>query len=366
MSCDFLKLAVPGVAALQPYQPGKPIEELERELGIKDIVKLASNENALGPSPAVMDALATVNDLYRYPDGNGFALKRALSEFHEIRPEQITLGNGSNDILEFAARAFLNDGYSCVYSEHAFAIYPLVTQAVGARGIETPAKNYGHDLQSMLASITDDTRLVFIANPNNPTGTCLHTAELRQFMDNVPENVFVLIDQAYYEYAGEADYPNCIRWLDDYQNLIVTRTFSKAYGLAGLRVGYSISHPDLADLLNRVRQPFNVNSIALQSAEIGLRDQEHIERTIEFNRGGMAQLVAGLDSMGVHFIPSSANFISIDMEQTAMPIYEQLLREGIIVRPIASYGMPNHLRVTIGLEQENDRFLTALSKILSK
>ena len=366
MSCDLLKLATPGVAGLHPYQPGKPIEELERELGITDIIKLASNENALGPCPAVMAALASVTDLYRYPDGNGFALKRALSEFHTISPEQITLGNGSNDILEFAARAFLTDRHSCVFSEHAFAIYPLVTQAVGARGIETPARDYGHDLPAMLAAIADDTRLLFIANPNNPTGTCLNATVLRQFMDNVPGHVIVLVDQAYYEYAGDEDYPDCIKWVNDYQNLIVTRTFSKAYGLAGLRVGYSVSSPELADLLNRVRQPFNVNSIALQSAVLALRDQEHIERTIQFNRAGMAQLVTGLDSMGVHFIPSSANFISIDMEQTAMPVYEQFLRQGIIVRPIASYGMPNHLRVTVGLAQENDRFLTALAKILSK
>lgn len=366
MSCDLLDLATPGVAGLHPYQPGKPIEELERELGITDIVKLASNENALGPSPKVMAALAGVTELYRYPDGNGFALKRALSEFHQVRPEQITLGNGSNDILEFAARVFLTERHSCVYSQHAFAIYPLVVQAVGARCIETPANNYGHDLAAMLAAISDDTRLVFIANPNNPTGTCLNEGELRQFMDAVPGRVIVLVDQAYFEYAGDGDYPDCIRWPDDYPNLIVTRTFSKAYGLAALRVGYSVSHPDMADLLNRVRQPFNVNSIALQSAEIALSDQEHIERTIRFNRDGMAQLIAGLDSMGVHFIPSSANFISVNLEQTAMPVYERLLREGIIVRPIAGYGMPDHLRVTIGLEQENDRFLTALAKILSK
>ena len=366
MSCDLLKLANPGVAGLHPYQPGKPIEELERELGITDIIKLASNENALGPSPKVMQALAGVTELYRYPDGNGFALKQALSKFHQVRPEQITLGNGSNDILEFAARVFLSERHSCVFSQHAFAIYPLAVQAVGARAIGTAAHNYGHDLPAMLAAIADDTRLVFIANPNNPTGSCLGEAELRQFMDGVPEHVIVLVDQAYFEYAGNDDYPDCIKWLDDYPNLIATRTFSKAYGLAALRVGYSVSHPQLADLLNRVRQPFNVNSIALQSAEIALGDQEHIEQTIQFNRDGMDQLVAGLDSMGVHFIPSSANFISIDLEQTAMPVYEQLLREGIIVRPIASYGMPNHLRVTIGLEQENDRFLTALAKILSK
>lgn len=366
MSCDLLKLATPGVAGLHPYQPGKPMAELERELGITNIIKLASNENALGPSPAVLAAVAASTDLQRYPDGNGFVLKQVLSEFHGIGPEQITLGNGSNDILEFAARAFLTDQHSCVFSEHAFAIYPLVTQAVGARGIETPAKNYGHDLPAMLESITDDTRLLFIANPNNPTGTCLTAAELRQFMDAVPEHVIVLVDQAYFEYAGSTDYPNCIEWVDDYQNLIVTRTFSKAYGLAALRVGYSVSHPELADLLNRVRQPFNVNSVAQQAAAVAIRDQDHIEKSIQFNRDGMVQLVAGLDSMGVHFIPSSANFISINLEQTAMPIFEQLLREGIIVRPIAGYGMPDYIRVTVGLEEENDRFLTALAKVLSK
>ena len=366
MGCDFLKLAAPGIAGLQPYQPGKPIEELERELGITDIIKLASNENAMGPSPRVIEALPAMTDLYRYPDGNGFILKQALSEIHGISPERITLGNGSNDILEFAARAFLTDRYNSVFSEHAFAIYPIVTQAVGARGIVTPAKNYGHDLTAMLAAITADTRLVFIANPNNPTGTCLHTAELQQFLEQVPEHVIVLMDQAYYEYAGSGDYPDCIKWLDQYRNLIVARTFSKAYGLAGLRVGYAVSHPQLADLLNRVRQPFNVNSIALRAAVIALRDQAHIEKTVRFNLTGMRQIIAGLDSMGLHFIPSSANFICIDLEQNAQSIYEQLLRAGVIVRPVASYGLPNHLRVTIGHEQENNRFLVALAGILSK
>ena len=366
MSCDFIKLAVPGVAGLQPYQPGKPIEELERELGISDIIKLASNENALGPSPRVIAALPEMADLYRYPDGNGYVLKQALAEMHDVDTGQITLGNGSNDILEFAARVFLRDGRSSVFSEHAFAIYPIVTQAVGARGIVTPAKNYGHDLTAMLAAIGDDTRLVFIANPNNPTGTCLRTAELQAFLDQVPEHVIVLMDEAYFEYARGGDYPECIQWLDRYRNLIVARTFSKAYGLAALRVGYAVSHPLLADLLNRVRQPFNVNSIALRSAVIALQDQAHIEQAVRFNKAGMRQLIAGLDSMGIHFIPSSANFICIDMEQDAQPIYEQLLRAGVIVRPVASYGMPDHLRVTIGLEQENDRFLSALAGILSK
>ena len=366
MSCDFLKLAVPGIAGLQPYQPGKPIEELERELGISNIIKLASNENALGPSPRVIEAMPAMTDLYRYPDGNGYILKQALSEIHGVRLDQITLGNGSNDILEFAARAFLTERHSSVFSEHAFAIYPIVTQAVGARGIVTPAKNYGHDLKAILTTIAEDTRLVFIANPNNPTGTCLSTGELQAFLDQVPEQVIVLMDQAYYEYAYGGDYPDCVQWLDRYRNLIVARTFSKAYGLAALRVGYAVSHPQLADLLNRVRQPFNVNSIALRAAVIALQDQAHIEQVVRFNQAGMRQLIAGLDSMGIHFIPSSANFLCIDMEQNAQPIYEQLLRAGVIVRPVASYSLPNHLRVTIGREQENDRFLTALAGILAK
>lgn len=366
MSCDLLKLATPGVAGLQPYHPGKPVEELERELGISNIIKLASNENALGPSPAVLATLPTITDLYRYPDGNGFALKQALSEFHGVSADQITLGNGSNDILDFVARVFLTDRHSSVFSEHAFAIYPIVTRSIGAEGRVVPARNYGHDLSAMLEAISDNTRVVFIANPNNPTGTCLLTEELRHFMDGVPEHVIVLMDQAYYEYAQEDDYPNCIQWLDDYRNLVVTRTFSKAYGLAGLRVGYGISHPELADLMNRVRQPFNVNSVALKTAEVALNDQQHIKKAIEFNRDGMRQLIEGLDSMGIHFIPSSANFISIDLEQNAYPVYEQLLAEGVIVRPVESYGMPNHLRVTIGLEEQNKRFLDALSKILSR
>ena len=365
MSCDFLKLAAPGVAGLQPYQPGKPIEELERELGIRDIIKLASNENALGPSPSVIAALPHMTDLYRYPDGNGYILKQALAGFHGVQVEQITLGNGSNDILEFAARAFLTERHSSVYSAHAFAIYPIVTQAVGARGIEVPARDYGHDLEAMLAAIKADTRLVFIANPNNPTGTCLYAAELRAFLDQVPDHVIVLMDQAYFEYARSGDYPDCVQWLHTYPNLIVTRTFSKAYGLAALRVGYAVTQPLLADLLNRVRQPFNVNSIALRAATIALKDQAHIEQAVRFNADGMRQLIAGLDSMGIHFIPSSANFLCIDLEQDAQPLYEQLLRAGVIVRPVASYGLPRHLRVTIGHEHENTRFLTALAGILA-
>ncbi len=366
MSCDLLSLAAPGVARIHPYEPGKPITELERELGISDIIKLASNENALGPSLHVAELLRALPDIYRYPDGNGFALKQALSRFHKVKPAQITLGNGSNDILDLVARAFVTDRDQVVFSEHAFAIYKLVTMSVGAEDIEIPARDYGHDLTAMLAAVTEKTRLIYIANPNNPTGTWLGAAELRHFLDELPEEVIVLMDQAYYEYAHGPDYPNCIDWLDEYSNLVVARTFSKAYGLAGLRVGYGISHTDVADLMNRVRQPFNVNSIALMTAEAALEDQEHITRSVTFNNQGMQQLIQGLDEMEIKFIPSRANFLCIDLGQPALDIYQRLLREGVIVRPVGSYGMPNHLRVTVGKEEENTRFLAALERITGR
>ena len=366
MTCDLLGLATPGVAGILPYQPGKPIEELERELGLSNIIKLASNENAFGPSPAVVQGLARFKDLLRYPDGNGFLLKRALAGFHHIDPRQITLGNGSNDILDLVVRVFVTDRDETLYARHAFAIYPIVTQAVGARAVEVPARNWGHDLDAMAAAITDRTRVIFIANPNNPTGTWLRGDELDAFMQRVPENVIVLMDQAYFEYVLEAGYPDCITWVRRYPNLIATRTFSKVYGLAALRVGYSVSHPDVADLLNRVRQPFNVNSVALQLAEIALGDQAHIKKCIECNRTGLRQLAEGLDGMGIHFIPSVANFLCLDLQQPAAELYQSLLREGVIVRPIAGYGMPDHLRVTVGLPEENRYFLEALAKVLSR
>jgi len=364
MSCDLLSLATPGVASIQPYNPGKPMAELERELGITDIIKLASNENANGPAPGVIEALSRLPDLGRYPDGNGFALKQALSDFHHIKAEQITLGNGSNDILDFIARVFVTDKQQIIFSEHAFAIYPIVTRAIGAEAIITPARDWGHDLEAMREAVTDKTRLIFIANPNNPTGTWLDDKALEQFMLDIPDHVIVLMDQAYYEYVRVPGYPNCMEWIDRFPNLVVTRTFSKAYGLAALRIGFSISHPDVADLLNRVRAPFNVNSVALHAAEIALSCQDHVSQSVISNDKGMQQLVEGLDSMGIHFIPSVANFICIDVQQSAIDIYEKLLREGVIVRPIAGYGMPNHLRVTVGLEEENEKFLTALARVL--
>ena len=366
MSCDLLSLATKGVAGLQAYHPGKPIEELQRELGLSDIIKLASNENPLGISQKVLDAITSTKDLSRYPDGNGFNLKKALAEKHNVNANQITLGNGSNDVLEMVARAFVTSEHQVIYAQHSFAVYPIVTQAVGAEHVVVPAVEWGHDLPAMLDAVTDKTRLMFIANPNNPTGTWAENKDLRLLLENIPDNVIVLVDEAYFEYAQfEEGYPDTSLWLNDFKNLIVTRTFSKAYGLAGLRVGYALSHPDIANLLNRVRQPFNNNTLALVAAETALSDTAYIEKSIEVNKNGMQQLILAFDDMGLEFIPSKGNFICVDFEQPADQLYQELLKAGVIVRPIANYGMPNHLRITIGLESENKKFINALGKILA-
>ena len=366
MSCDLFSLATSGVAGLQPYHPGKPIEELQRELGLDEVIKLASNENPLGPSQHVLDAIASTKDLSRYPDGNGFNLKNALADKHNIDPECITLGNGSNDVLEMTARAFVTSEHQVIYSQHSFAVYPIVTQAVGAEHVVIPANEWGHDLTAMLKAVTDRTRLMFIANPNNPTGTWINRIDLRNLLENIPDYVIVLVDEAYFEYAiSEENYPDSTLWLNEFNNLIVTRTFSKAYGLAGLRIGYSLSHPDIANLLNRVRQPFNNNSLALVAAETALQDTQYIERSVEVNRSGMKQLILAFDDMGLEFIPSKGNFICVDFEQPTDEIYQGLLNSGVIVRPIANYGMPNHLRISIGTEEENRKFINELGKILS-
>lgn len=366
MSIDALQLAVPGVRGLLPYQPGKPIAELEREYGVRNAIKLASNENPLGPSPKALAAVvALLPELARYPDGGGFALKHALSEKLQVTAAQITLGNGSNDILEFAARVFVNPGDEVIFSAHAFAVYPIVTQAVGGRAVITPAQHWGHDLAAMQRAISAATRLIFIANPNNPTGTWLSQAALRDFLRAVPERVMVVLDEAYFEYAEEPDYAHGMVLLRDYPNLIVARTFSKAYGLAGLRVGYGVSNDRVADLLNRVRQPFNVNSLALAAAVAALDDDAHVQRTRALNRAGMQQLIAGFRALRLEYIPSVGNFICVRVGQGAA-VYEKLLRAGVIVRPVANYGMPEYLRITIGLEQENRRFLEALQKTLGR
>lgn len=365
MACDFISLAAPGVQKLSPYQPGKPIEELERELGISDIIKLASNENPLGCSPRVLTAIESgLSELSLYPDGNGFVLKKALSDFYNRPLEEITLGNGSNDILELVGRAFLQPGDEAVFSQHSFAVYPLVAQAVGATGVCVPAQRWGHDLAAMAAAVSDRTRVVFIANPNNPTGTWVEERELDAFLMALPENVLVVLDEAYGEYVEEGYLPNGLDYLDRYPNVIVARTFSKAYGLAALRVGYAFAHPDITNVMNRVRQPFNVNALALRAAVAALGDQEFVARSRASNATGMKQLIEGIKQLGLSYIPSRGNFLSIDLRREGLPVYQALLRQGVIVRPVANYGMPNFLRVTIGSPVENERFLAALKAVL--
>jgi len=363
---SIASLAPDYIRAIMAYQPGKPISELAREMGIPEesIVKLASNENPLGMSARARDAAITaIGEISRYPDGGAFALKKALCARFGVEPAQLVIGNGSNDILELASQAFLAPGLSAVYSRHAFAVYPLATNARGARGIEVAAKNFGHDLDAMAAAIEPQTRVVFIANPNNPTGTFVPGAELEAFLAKVPRHVLVVLDEAYTEYLAPEQRYDSIAWLARFPNLLVSRTFSKAYGLAGLRVGYAIAHPEVADLMNRVRQPFNVSSVALAAAEAALDDDEFLARSAEVNRRGMAQLVAAFRELGLEWIPSAGNFVTFKVGD-AIGVNQALLRQGVIVRPIAAYGMPHWLRVSIGLPEENARFIDALRQAL--
>ncbi|EON90931.1 histidinol-phosphate aminotransferase [Marinobacter lipolyticus SM19] len=367
MSIDYQSLAVRGVQALSPYQPGKPIDELARELGLDpaDIIKLASNENPLGPSEkALAAAREALSELCLYPDGNGFDLKQALAARFGVDMSQITLGNGSNDVLEVITRCFADVESEVVFSQYAFAVYPLVTQAIGAKGVPVPAKDWGHDLDAMAAAVTDRTKLVFVANPNNPTGTVHNAEAILAFLERIPERVVVVLDEAYCEYLQGEGYADGVELLSRFPNLIVCRTFSKAWGLAALRVGYSISSPEIADILNRVRQPFNVDTIALAAATAVLEDEAYVQRSRKVNVSGMAQLEAGFGELGLSFIPSAGNFIAVDVGDDAMGVYQSLLEQGVIVRPIAGYGMPRHLRVSIGLERENAKLLKALSNAL--
>lgn len=361
--CD---LAPEYIRAIAPYQGGKPISELAREMGLNeaDIVKLASNENPLGMSPKAMMAVeGAIEDIARYPDGNAFALREAVSRQYGVAASQIVFGNGSNDILELAARAFLQPGDEAIYSQHAFAVYPLVTQAVGAKGVVVPAKEYAHDLDGFLKAITPKAKLVFIANPNNPTGTLIKKDALKAFLDAAPEHMLVLLDEAYDEYLNETDKSEAISWLAQYPNLIISRTFSKAYGLAGLRVGFGLMQAEIADIMNRVRQPFNMNSIAQAAAVASLADDDFVARSYAANQAGMAQLTQGLRKLGLEYIPSYGNFVSFKVKNAAQ-VNHELLKNGVIVRPVANYEMPDYLRVSVGLFSENAKFLQALEKIL--
>jgi histidinol-phosphate aminotransferase len=356
------------VRAIAPYQPGKPISELAREMGLKEksIIKLASNENPLGVSPRAKAAIKkAIAELGRYPDGNAFELKAALARRYGVPEDCIVVGNGSNDLLEMAAAVFLSPGRSAVYSQHCFAVYPLATQARGARSIVVPAKDYGHDLQSMLAAVAPDTRVVFIANPNNPTGTFVSGAELEAFIALLPREVAVVVDEAYTDYLPRELRYDSVAWLKKYPNFILTRTFSKVYGLAGLRVGFGLMQPGVAELLNRVRQPFNVNSLALAAATAALEDKKFVAKSTRMNRLGLVKLERALKTLGLETIPSCANFVTFRVSRAGM-VYEKLLRQGVIVRPLGGYEMPDHLRVTVGTPRENETFLKALRAALDE
>ncbi len=363
---QFINIANKGVKSLSPYQAGKPIEELERELGIRNIIKLASNENPFGfPQSAKQAIERRLNDLTRYPDANGFELKAAIAEKFGLHADQITLGNGSNDLIELFAHTFASEHDEIIYSQYAFIVYPLITKAIGATAREIAAKNWGHDLDGFLAAINDNTKLIYIANPNNPTGNFLTQAEINRFLAQVPAHVIVVLDEAYTEFTAPDERVDSFALVERYPNLIVSRSLSKAYGLAGLRIGYAVSHPEIADLLNRVRQPFNCNALALVAAVAVLNDDEFVQKAAANNRAEMKRYEDFCRQHQLAYIPSKGNFITLDFKRPAAPIYDALLREGVIVRPIAGYGMPNHLRVSIGLPQENDRFFTALLKVLN-
>ncbi|WP_373379513.1 histidinol-phosphate transaminase [Cupriavidus nantongensis] len=359
------------VRAISPYVAGKPIAEVAREFGLDEagIVKLASNENPLGmPESARTAVAAAVAELGRYPDANGFALKGALSARFGVPADWLTLGNGSNDILELAAHALVEPGQSIVYAEYSFAVYALATQEIGARAIEVPARDYGHDLDAMAAAIAPDTRLVFIANPNNPTGTFLPAAQIEAFLQRVPRHVVVVLDEAYNEYLDADQQYDAIAWVRRYPNLMVSRTFSKAYGLAGLRIGYAVAQPELTDLLNRIRQPFNVNSVAQAAAIAALADTDFLRRSAELNRDGKRQLTEAFDRLGLEYVPSSGNFVLVrvgDDDGAGARVNLALLRQGVIVRPVGNYNLPRWLRVTIGLREENAAFIAALERALA-
>ena len=348
------------ILSLSPYQGGKPISELQRELGLDKVVKLASNENPLPVSDKVHTSIEqAISEVGRYPDGNGFELKQAISKYLSVSTECITLGNGSNDILELLARiSVCHTNDEVIFSQYAFVVYPLVTKALGAKAVVTPANDFGHDLDAMLLVITDNTKLIFIANPNNPTGTLLEYSTVYAFLSKVPSSVIVVLDQAYIEYLDDDN--NSINWLKEFDNLVITRTFSKAYGLAGLRVGYSLSSSEIADYLNRIRQPFNVNHIAQSAAIAALADEDFLQESILSNRQGLLQLTNGFEALGLSYIPSSANFIAVKVDEPSV-VYQALLDKGFIVRPVE---MKNYLRVSVGTKNENAAFLDALKLVL--
>lgn len=357
----------PFVKDLIPYVPGKPVEELERELGITGAIKIASNENPIGPSPLALEAIRkTLESINRYPDGDAFYLKHKLAKSLGVKPERLIFGNGSNDVIDVAARTFLSPGDEAVMGEHAFIVYPIVTKLAGANAVISPMPRHTHDLKDMYSRITPRTKAVFIANPNNPTGTMVPREELEWFLDKVPGDVLVLIDEAYFEYVEAPDYPDSLDYTGSGTSIITVRTFSKIYGLAGLRIGYGVGHEAMISDMQKSRHPFNTSSLAQAAAMAALDDYDHVEKSKKVNREGLAYLSDELAKLGLPFAPSYTNFILLDLGHDPMPVYNALLREGVIVRPVGIYGLKTHLRVSIGLKEENERFIRALKKVLGR
>ena len=363
----FLENLNQGVLGLKPYEPGLPLEQTQKKLGLEKVIKLASNENPLGPSPKALDLLkgqlnSFSSDLNRYPDGNAYDLKEAISKKYSVDMNQITIGNGSNDLIEFVSRCFLGEGKKAIYSQHGFAIYPLAIKSTGAVPIKSKAKNWGHDLELMKDLVDDKTKLIFIASPNNPTGTAKTLKEIKDFLNNLPEDILVFLDQAYFEYIEGTEFDIPFSLIDDYPNLVISRSFSKAHGLAALRLGFCISNPELSDYLNRVRQPFNANSLALDLGKIALSDQEHIDKSVKINSSGMERVKTAFDSFNYSYIESWGNFISFDAKQDSDVAFQYFLKKGVILRSLKVYEMPQHLRVSIGTEEEMDFFLKVLEE----
>lgn len=362
---SFYSLANPHIQNITPYQPGKPIEEVERELGIPSVIKLASNENPLGASPlALASAQNALLKAHMYPDGGCYDIKQALAKFLKVDPTQLTIGNGSENILELIAKAYLTKNSAAVISQYAFLTIQLLITSYAADMITVPALEFGHNVNAMIAAITEKTRIIFVVNPNNPTGTYLSATEIKLLLDSVPPRVLIVIDEAYHEYIEPSEQIDLISLLKNYPNLLITRTFSKAYGLAGLRLGYAVSSPEIADVLNRARLPFNVNYIAAAACVSALQDQEHIQKSLTLNKVGMQQLGDGFKKMNIATIPSRCNFITINTQQNALEIYQKLLYQGVIVRPLTAYGLPTFLRITIGTPDENEKLLRALHEVL--
>ena len=367
MKNPFLENLNQGVVGLKPYEPGLPLEQTQKKLGLEKVIKLASNENPLGPSPKALDLLkgqlnSFSSDLNRYPDGNAYDLKEAISKKYSVDMNQITIGNGSNDLIEFVSRCFLGEGKKAIYSQHGFAIYPLAIKSTGAVPIKSKAKNWGHDLELMKDLVDDKTKLIFIASPNNPTGTAKTLQEIKDFLNNLPEDILVFLDQAYFEYIEGTEFDIPFSLIDDYPNLVISRSFSKAHGLAALRLGFCISNPELSDYLNRVRQPFNANSLALDLGKIALSDQEHIDKSVKINSSGMERVKTAFDSFNYSYIESWGNFISFDAKQDSDVAFQYFLKKGVILRSLKVYEMPQHLRVSIGTEEEMDFFLKVLEE----